>query len=96
MKKNTIELPNSNLHLISSGHDVNGNKIIKLCFSDEKGFSIQTGGNLSKTGSILRGLKTFTDMKTVSKSELNVISKEVCSYIKNFGTATQKRKLRTY
>ena len=35
-------------------------------------------------------------MEKVSKSDLAIIEKEVVSYIKNYGTAMQKAKLKTY
>jgi hypothetical protein len=89
-----IKLENSNLYLVGSGHDVNGNKIVKVCFPNATKFSIQTNGNLKKTGSILRGLKTQKDMATISKSDLAIISKEICAYIKEYGTSNQKSKLR--
>ena len=91
-----ISLPKCNLYLVGSGHDTNGNKIVKLNFPNSRGFSIQTNGNLKNTGSILRGLKTKKDMETLSAIDLTKISKEVCSYIKNYGSATQQKKLRTY
>ncbi|NJL75309.1 MAG: hypothetical protein HC892_10025 [Saprospiraceae bacterium] len=54
-----IALPKSNLYLEGSGLDANGNKIVKVSISSlKRAFSIQTNGNLPKTGSILRGLKT--------------------------------------
>ena len=89
-----ISLPDCNLYLLASGYDRNGNKIVKLSFPNQRGFSIETGRSLSLTGSILRGLKTPKDMQSVSKSELKVISKEVCNYIKNYGSELQKKKLR--
>ena len=91
-----IELPNCNLGLTGSGHDTNGNKVIKLNFAGSKGFSIQTNGNLKRTGTILRGLKTFKDMSTLTRSELKTITKECITYIKNYGSANQKKHLRTY
>ena len=92
----SVSLPNSNLYLVSSGLDTNGNKVVKLSFPNERVFSIQTGGGLPKTGSILRGLKTPTDMLTVSKSDLAVIERECVAYIKAYGSPLQKKKLRTY
>lgn len=92
-----IALPKSNLYLEGSGLDTNGNKVVKIGISSlKRAFSIQTNGNLPKTGSILRGLKTKKDMEKVSASDLAIISKEVVAYIKEFGTDTQKSKLRTY
>lgn len=93
----SIALPKSNLYLEGSGQDKNGNKIVKLSIpSLTKGFSIQTNGNMPKTGSILRGLKTKKDMEKVSTADLAIISKEAVSYIKQHGTTSQKSKLKTY
>lgn len=91
-----ISLPKCNLLLTGSGYDTNGNKTVKLKFYNSRGFSIQTTGNLRKTGSILRGLRTRTDMQSLTKHELSEISKEVCSYLKKYGSASQKKKLRIY
>jgi len=92
-----ISLPKCNLYLVGSGNDRNGNKIVKLTFPNSRSFSIQTQTrSLKNTSSILRGLKTKKDMETLSASELAKISKEVCGYIKNYGSATQQSKLRTY
>jgi len=35
-------------------------------------------------------------MESVSASDLAIISKEVCSYLKSYGTDKQKSKLRIY
>lgn len=92
-----IALPKTNLYLEGSGHDTNGNKVVKLGMSSlPRAFSIQTNGNLPKTGNILRGLKTKKDMEKVSKSDLAVIAKEVVVYIKEYGSDLQRSKLRTY
>ena len=92
----SVSLPNSNLYLVASGMDANGNKVVKLSFPNERAFSIQTNSGLPKTGSILRGLKTPTDMLTVSKSDLAVLEKECVGYIKSYGSSLQKKKLKTY
>jgi hypothetical protein len=91
-----VSLPKCNLYLVGSGLDTNGNKVVKLNFPNSRTFSIQTGGNLPNTGNILRGLKTAKDMESVSDSDLAKISKEVCVYIKKYGSETQKKKLRVY
>lgn len=92
-----IALPKTNLYLEGSGHDTNGNKVVKLGMSSlPRAFSIQTNGNLPKTGNILKGLKTKKDMEKVSKSDLAVIAKEVVAYIKEYGSDLQRSKLRTY
>ena len=92
----SVSLPKSNLHLVASGLDTNGNKVVKLKFPNGSAFSIQIGSGVPKTGSILRGLKTPTDMLTVSKSDLLIIEKECVAYIKSYGSPLQKKKLKTY
>lgn len=92
-----IDLPKTNLELIGSGHDTNGNKIVKLrFFNSKRGFSIQTSGNLRNTGNILRGLKTEKDMEKVNKTDLKKIGSEVVSYIKKNGSENQKNSLKVY
>lgn len=91
-----ISLKKSNLWLTGTGHDLNGNKVIRLSFPNSRGFSLQTGGgSLSKTDSLLKWKKN-KDLKDLTQTDLKVISKEVCNYIKKFGTDLQKKKLRTY
>jgi hypothetical protein len=92
--KKGVKLPYSNFILLGSGHDVNGNKIVKLQVEgNSRGFSIQTNGNLPKTHSILHGLKSAKDMQTLSMAALDNISKEVCDYIEKHGSANQKKGL---
>ena len=90
-----VSLPKCNLYLEGSGLDTNGNKVVKVSFPNSRAFSIQTSGNLPNTGRILRGLKTKKDMNSVSTSDLTKISKEVCAYVKEFGSVAQKKKLRS-
>lgn len=90
-------LKKTNLSLISSGMDVNGNKVIKLTYSTGRAFSIQTNQTgLQNTNRLLRGLKTEKDMFKLSLDDLNAIEKEVVAYIKMHGSEMQKRKLKTY
>jgi len=97
MKKDiSIPLKNSNLYLVASGLDRNGNKVIKLKFPNERGFSIQTNGALPKTNNILRGLKTPKDMFEISNIDLITIENECINYIISFGSTTQKKKIKTY
>ena len=91
----SVLLPKSNIHLVGSGLDKNGNKIIKLEISSMgRGFSIQSLGNLPQTHRILYGKKTAKDMEGISKSDLAAISKEVVGYVSEFGSTAQKAKLR--
>ncbi len=91
----SIELPNSNLHLLGSGIDTNGNSIIKLSFPNTKGFPIQTNQNLPKTNNLIRG-KKIKELQQLSEDELTIIEKEVVKYIKEFGSKLQKSTLKTY
>ncbi len=89
-----IELKNSNLYLTGAGYDTNGNKVVKLQIGSNRGFSIQTNGNMPKTHSLIAGKKTLTALKELSTSQLRVIEQECISYIKKYGTPTQRQKLR--
>jgi hypothetical protein len=55
--------------------DINGNKICKITVPNERGFSIQTNGNLPET-----------DRNGICNATPN----EVFLYVKNFGTKRQK------
>ena len=96
MKTKGIKLPGSNLYLLSNSYDINGNRCLKFKFDIGAAFSIQSGGNLQKSERILRGLKTYKDMGAVSTEDLKVISKEVCSFIKEFGSKLAKERLEEY
>ena len=89
-------LPKSNLYLVASGLDVNGNKVVKLRFPNERSFSIQTNSNLTKTHSILMGLKSPKDMLEVSESDLAIIDEECAAFIREHGSPSHKKKLKTY
>ena len=88
------KLPNSNLFITGAGHDINGNRIVKLRFLDSSGFSIHTGGSLRNTEYVIRGKKTARDMHEISDEDMYSISKEICSYIEKFGSKKQKEKLK--
>ena len=60
------------------GRDVNGNKVVRVSIPGERGFSIQTNGNLPSTER--DGVTYQTD-------------NEVCDYIKRYGTPRQKELL---
>lgn len=96
----SIILPKTNLYLEGCGHDVNGNRIVKIGMSSlKRGFSIQTvqpWGYMVKTHKALQGLKTKKDLRGISDSELVDIAKEVSEFIKEYGTDLQKKSLRVY
>ena len=81
----TIELPDVKFSLVGFGKDSNGNTVVKLKNGLGKGFSIQTNGNLPKTHD-MRGTKA----KSLSKSDLETLAKEVKSYIDAHGTKSMK------
>lgn len=87
-----IELPNTNLQLVSHGRDSNGNRTVQVQLPNDRAFSIQTNGNLPKTHSILTGIK-ISDLK---EDDILVIEKEVSDYIQEFGSEKQKNKLKVY
>ncbi len=58
--------------------DINGNRICRVSIPHERGFSIQTNGNLPKTER--DGVGPWT-------------SGEVSEYVKQYGTARQKEML---
>jgi hypothetical protein len=90
--KKMIGLKNSNLFLVGAGHDTNGLQTVKLSFARGRGFSIQTNGNLKETHRFIGS----TPIGKLSALELATVEKEAVKYIQQFGTPTQKKKLKTY
>jgi len=91
-KVKDVELPNSNLYLRGFGMDTNGNSVVKFSFADEKGMSIQINTpNFRNT----KRLNT-TKLKDLSDKDILSIEKELTSYIKEYGTARQKKGLKTF
>jgi len=89
-----IAFQNCNLYLKGKGRDINGNSIIKLGWASGRGFSIQTNQRgLMETQKILRDVNRISQIKV---GDLAKIEKQVCNYIKNYGSKLQKKKLRTY
>lgn len=92
-KGGEIEMENSNLYFVGRGRDVNGNKVIKISFPNQKPFSIQTLGNLPKTHRILR---EYDNDKDITPEEIATMEREVISYVEEFGSKKQKESLRKY
>ena len=92
-KGGEIEMENSNLYFVGRGRDVNGNKVIKISFPNQKPFSIQTLGNLPKTHRILR---EYDNDKDITPEEIATIEREIISYVEEFGSKKQKESLRKY
>jgi antirestriction protein len=92
-KGGDIPFQNSNLYLIGKGRDVNGNKIIKVSFPNQRAFSIQTLGDLPKTHDILR---VHDKIEDISPNDVKIIEKEVLEYVSEFGSDKQKKSLKKY
>jgi hypothetical protein len=88
--KLSFELPTCNLILQGFGTDINGNSVVKLCFPNKRGFSIQTNGKMSATHNAAIGREELT------KPTLLAISKEVGAYVALYGSKAQVAALRTY
>lgn len=89
-KSMNIEQPHSNLYIKGWGFDTNGNWRILVGFPNDKGFKIQTNGNLPQTNNITRRTKKLTD------EELDIIGKEITAYVEKHGTPNVKSRLRKY
>lgn len=88
-----IALPNCNLYLTGKGLDPNGNYVVKLCFPNQRSFSIQTNGTLNKTQNILKDHKKIS---SITANELEDIEKEVVQYVSKYGSAKQRKTLHVY
>jgi hypothetical protein len=80
--KQPIEFETSNLLFNGYGVDINGNKVVRVSFSNSRAFSISTQGLLPKTYKL--------------HNSLNFDEKEINNYVKEFGTESQKKKLKIY
>lgn len=89
MKKVNLEIPDTNLYVKGWGLDTNGNRRIIVGFPNDKGFSIQTNGTLPETNRIIQSA-----IRELSDDELDVIGDEVVQYVKEFGSANVKSRLR--
>ena len=78
----------SNITIKGFGKDRDGNSIVKVAYPN-KGFSIQTNGNLPKTHRLKAGWP-------VDSKGCRVMEREIISYIKKYGTAAQKSGLKVY
>ncbi len=92
-KIDSIEFKTSNLHLVGSDSDANGNKVVKVEFPNQRAFSIQTNGNLPETKNILKGRDSISEL---SEEDILLIEKEVNGYVKQFGSTKQKKFLKLY
>jgi hypothetical protein len=94
-KGGSLDIPfeSSNLYLVGSGVDTNGNHIVKVTFPNQRAFSIQTNGTLPHTN---RALKSVDKISQLSAADLSNIEKEVNDYVKNYGSDKQKKSLHLY
>lgn len=88
-----IPFMHSNLYLVGHGNDTNGNHVVKVMTPNERSFSIQTNGTLPNTNRILKSTGKISEL---SKEDIEAIEKEVVPYVKEFGSASQKKHLRLY
>ena len=92
IKKINFEQPVSNLYIKGWGNDANSNLRIITGFPNDRGFPIQTNGNLPKTHSILRSGHTGN----FSQNELETIGLEITSYVMKYGSSNVKSRLTVY
>lgn len=100
LMRESLEIPNTNLEIVGIGHDINGNKIIKLQTPNQRSFSIQTGGGaLAKTDSFIRWIKNKKDLINQIEDkpeEFNLVAKEIVDYVQKYGSKQQKQHLKVY
>ena len=80
--KQPIAFESSNLYFNGYAMDINGNKVVRVSFPTGRAFSIQTLGTLPKT---------YKAHATIGFDEA-----EINSYVKEFGSPSQKKKLKIY
>lgn len=88
-----IELPGTNLWLSGFGFDTNGNSVVKVGFTNDRTFSIQTNGTLPETHNIKRGIDKLDELRS---GDLKIIAHEVYNYVSEYGSPKQKSKLKKY
>lgn len=88
-----IAFKTSNLYLNGDGVDSNGNHVVKVSFPNDRAFSIQTNGVLKDTNSILKSVRKISG---ISDDDMKLIEREVNEYVRDFGSAKQKKKLHIY
>lgn len=86
-----LRQPHSNLFIKGWGLDNNGNMCIFVGFPNDKGFAIQTNGNLEETNYIIRRAH-----KELSEDELDVIGEEITDYVQKYGSKNVKSRLKVY
>jgi antirestriction protein len=92
-KGGEIEFQHSNLRIVGTGIDSNGNRIVKVSFPNQKAFSIQSNGNLPETHKLL---KNYNKNSNFSIGEIELMEDEITDYVENYGSANQKKSLKIY
>ena len=93
-KGGEIEFKHSNIRIVGSGMDSNGNRVVKVSFPNQRPFSIQSNGTLPKTHTLLRN---YDEEKTkFSVKEIESMEDEILDYVENYGSANQKKSLKVY
>jgi hypothetical protein len=90
-KDGEIEFQHSNIRIIGTDMDSNGNRVVKVSFPNQRAFSIQTNGDLPKTHNLLQG---YDEKTNFSVKEIETMEDEIIDYVKNYGSANQKKSLR--
>ena len=90
-KGGEIEFQHSNIRIVGTDMDSNGNRVVKVSFPNQRAFSIQTNGDLPKTHNLLEGYNKNTNF---SDKEIELMEDEIIDYVKNYGSANQKKSLR--
>lgn len=84
--KEPIAFKTSNLYFNSFGRDINGNSVIRISFPNTRAFSIQLNNGSFK--------KTYKPFGQSGYGDINEM--EINNYVKEFGSETQKKKLKIY
>jgi len=93
-KGGEIEFQHSNLRIVGTGMDTNGNRVVKVSFPNQRAFTIQTNGTLPETHRLLRN---YDEEKTeFSFREIESMEDEILDYVENYGSKKQKDSLRVY
>ncbi len=101
-KQNEMPVLGTDLKITGFSMDINGNSVIKLKQrypgGNERGFSIQTNGNLPMVHARrFRGIEfegqPMTSPSRPSGADMVMMSQEIANYIRSYGTARQKRML---
>ena len=85
-----VRFENVNLFLLGFGLDVNGNGLLKLRFSNQRGFSISLIDRKFKISQYLITRLNLMGVHSLNAVELVEIEKECISYIEKYGSKNQR------